>query len=71
MIEISLKAARINSKLSGKQAADRAGITYEQLRNYENGRTRIPGDVLKSLSKIYGIPVENISLEDEPERINA
>lgn len=60
MLQISMKAARVNACLRIKQAAQRIGVTEEVLRNYERGRTVIPAVVLKKAAKVYGVPEENI-----------
>lgn len=62
MIQISLAAARVNAMLSQENAATKAGVTAKTLRNYEQGKTAIPGRVLKRLSFIYKCPEEYIRL---------
>lgn len=60
MLQITMKAARVNARLKIKEAAEEIGVTAEILRNYERGRTVIPAHVLKKAAIIYRIPEENI-----------
>lgn len=62
MLQISLKAARVNADLEQEEAAQKIGITAKTLSNYERGITAIPGYLLKKAAKIYNIPEENIRL---------
>lgn len=62
MLQITLKAARVNAELTLKEAAGAGHITVDVLRNYESGRTAIPAHVLNRLAKVYGITSENIRL---------
>lgn len=62
MIQISLKAARVNADLEQEEAAAKLGVTAKTLSNYERGITAIPGYLLKKASKIYKIPEEMIRL---------
>ncbi|PGS18940.1 transcriptional regulator [Bacillus cereus] len=62
MIQITLKAARVNAELRQEEAAELLDVTGKTLRNYEQGITAIPGHVLKKASIIYKIPSDNIRL---------
>ncbi|KLA12507.1 hypothetical protein B4087_4979 [Bacillus cereus] len=62
MLQITLKAARVNAELSQENAAVMLGVTGKTLRNYEQGITAIPGHVLKKASIVYKIPSDNIRL---------
>lgn len=62
MFQISLAAARVNAGLSQQDASKKIGVTAKTLRNYEKGKTAIPAHTLKRVSKIYGIPEENIRI---------
>lgn len=62
MLQISLEAARVNAKLRQEDAAKKLGITAKTLRNYEQGKTAIPGYLLKKASLLYGISIDNIRL---------
>ena len=62
MVQITLAAARVNADLKQEPAAKLIGITAKTLRNYEQGKTAIPGHILKKAAKVYGIPEEMIRL---------
>ncbi|MNO22997.1 helix-turn-helix protein [compost metagenome] len=62
MLQISLAAARVNAEMSQQEAAVEVGVTAKTLRNYEHGKTAIPGRVLRRLSFVYRCPEEYIRL---------
>lgn len=62
MFQISLAAARVNAELNQEEAAEKIGITAKTLRNYEQGKTAIPGHTFKRAAKVYGIPEDLIRL---------
>lgn len=62
MIQISLKAARVNADFEQEEASTKLGITAKTLSNYERGITAIPGHVLKKAAKLYKLPEEMIRL---------
>lgn len=62
MIQITLKAARVNAELRQEEAAKLLDVTGKTLRNYEQGITAIPGHILKKASLVYKIPSDNIRL---------
>jgi len=62
MFQISLAAARVNAGLKQEEAAKKIGITAKTLRNYERGKTAIPGHILRKAAKIYNIPEDLIRL---------
>lgn len=62
MIQISLKAARVNADFEQEEASVKLGITAKTLSNYERGITAIPGHVLKKAAKLYKLPEEMIRL---------
>lgn len=62
MFQISLASARVNAELRQEKAAKMIGISAKTLRNYEQGKTAIPGHILRKAAKVYGIPEEMIRL---------
>lgn len=62
MFQITLAAARVNAGFNQEQAAKKIGITPKTLRNYEQGKTAIPGHTFKRAAKIYGVPEDLIRL---------
>ena len=61
-IQISLKAARVNKNLSQGDVAKMLNVTRQTIINWETGKI-VPGiPEMEILSKIYGIPQDNIFL---------
>ncbi|TPR21473.1 XRE family transcriptional regulator [Apilactobacillus timberlakei] len=65
-IRISLKAARVNANMTQLQAAESLSdytgiyITKDRIRYFEQYPEYVPDIFGKSMSRIYGIPVDNI-----------
>ncbi|MDT2479091.1 helix-turn-helix domain-containing protein [Enterococcus avium] len=70
MIQISLKAARVNSDLKQGDVVNilkesyGVDITRQRLAEYEKDATDVPISLAKQLSSIYGISEENIFFGD-------
>lgn len=60
MLQISLKAARVNAGLTIKTSSERLGVSEDRLRNYESGRTAIPTHVFQRMARVYDIPEESL-----------
>lgn len=58
MPKISLKAARVNAKLSQQIAAERIGVAVSTLRNWEAGRTFPNQPYIEKICEVYGIPFD-------------
>ena len=58
MPKISLKAARVNAKLSQKAAADLIGVAESTLRNWESGKTFPTKPKIDRICEVYGIPFD-------------
>lgn len=56
----SFKHYRQSSKLTQKEAAKLIGINDYQLGNYETNRSEPSIDILKKMSKIYGVSVDKM-----------
>ena len=57
---ITLKAARVNRKLSQKEAAKLIGISVDTLGNYERG-SRFPDvPIITKMERIYGVSYADI-----------
>lgn len=71
MIQISLKAARVNSDLKQKDVTNilkekyEIAITRQKLAEYEKDSSDVPISLAKKLSEIYGISEENIFFGDK------
>ncbi len=57
---ISLKAARINKKLTQKEAALKLGISEYTLGNYENGKSYPDIPILKKIESLYGVSYNDL-----------
>lgn len=55
MPKISLKAARVNARLSQGEAAERIGIAVSTLRNWETGKTFPTKPKIDKICEVYGI----------------
>lgn len=60
MVKLTLKAARINKKLSQKKASEIIGISEETLRSYEQGKSFPDVPILKRIEDCYGIEYKDI-----------
>lgn len=59
-MQITLKAARVNSGLRQTEAADALGISRSTIQNYENYITTPDIEMAKRMAKLYGVPVDSI-----------
>ena len=60
MPEITLKAARINAKLTQKEMAQKLGVSNTTVNNWENGDTEPTLTQLREISRLSGIPMDFI-----------
>lgn len=58
--KISLEAARVNAKLSQKDAAKVLGVDVSTLRNYERGKTSPSYPMVKKIESLYRFPSDFI-----------
>ena len=58
--KITLKAARTNSGLTQKEAAEKLEISVETLANYEKGRSFPDVIMLKKIECLYGVGYDNL-----------
>ena len=68
IMQISLKAARINADLTQEQTAELIGKTKQTIVNWENGVTEIKYKDLVTLSKLYNIPLEMLKIPERRDR---
>lgn len=64
MLQISLRAARINADLKQTEVANMLNINKSTLASWEKGKTQPKYSQAKMLSKIYNIPYDNISFNN-------
>lgn len=58
--KISLKAARVNARLSQTEAAQKMGVSRSTIQNWESGRTAPNVVQADKLYEIYGLPQDAI-----------
>lgn len=59
--KITLKAARVNKKLTQEQAAKLIGISVFTLINYESGKSFPDVPIIKQIEKVYDIPYHKLN----------
>jgi len=62
MLQISLKAARVNARMTQGQAAEKLGVIKETVLNWENGNTKVGTIQLMALCNLYAVSIDNIVL---------
>ena len=68
IMQISLKAARVNAELTQEEAAKLIGRTKQTIVNWELGVTEIKFRDLVTLSKLYNIPLEMLKIPERRDR---
>lgn len=67
MAKFSLKAARVNARLSQKAAAKAIGVSNKTLSSWENGITAPTADIIPVICALYGVPYDQLNfLPDNP-----
>lgn len=59
-MKLSLRALRINSKLSIKESAGKLGVSVDTLRNYETGKKIPRVDIALAAADLYGCGINDI-----------
>lgn len=70
MIQLSLKACRVNAGFTMQKAADAIGVHNQTLAKYEKDSSDIPVSLLAKLSDLYQVPEDYIFLGLEYELIH-
>lgn len=65
MLQISLKAARVNAGLTQKDVAKAVDVDVSTIMNWENGKSSPRAPQIVALSELYGIPIDNIFLREK------
>lgn len=65
MYKVTLEAARINVHMSQKEVAEHLKVNVATISNWEKGKTALSAEQFQSLCRLYGCPMDVISL---PER---
>ncbi|HIY91316.1 MAG TPA: helix-turn-helix transcriptional regulator [Candidatus Companilactobacillus pullicola] len=61
--KITLKAARVNAGLTQKEAAEKIGISYQTLSEYEKDESKVKLAMIKKMCSVYDFPLEYIFLK--------
>lgn len=59
-MQVTLKAARVNRKLTQREAAKKIGISEYTLSNYECGKRYPDVPTIKKIEEVYGISYNDI-----------
>ena len=59
-MKVTLRALRVNSKLTLEEASKKLGIGKETLRNYENNKTSPDQKTLEKILKLYQANYDNV-----------
>lgn len=59
-MKFTLKALRINKRLSQDEASRLIGVSTDTLSNYERGITYPDVPIIKNIEKVYGIEYKDI-----------
>lgn len=60
VFQISLAAARVNARLTQKQAAKMLCVSNKTLNNWETGRSMPKADAIKKICEVYGVDYDNL-----------
>lgn len=66
-MKITLRAARVNAGLSAKEAAEKAGVNYSTIINWETGKTVPRANIFAKLCEIYRADGADIVLQHKDE----
>lgn len=69
MVQITLEAARHNVKKTMKDVGNEVGVHSQTISKYEKDSSNIPFSLLRKLSSIYKIPIDNIFLGSSSRKI--
>ncbi|CKI91200.1 DNA-binding phage protein [Streptococcus pneumoniae] len=69
MEQWTLKACRVNAGYTLRQIAKKVNKNFQTVSKYEKDNTYIPFELLKELSAIYQVKLDNIFLGDSTKKI--
>ena len=64
-IKFTMKAARMNAKLSLAEASKALSVSVDSLISYEKGKTSPNGDTISKMIELYNIPIECLCIRKE------
>lgn len=59
-MKVTLKAARMNKRLTQKEAANLIGVSVDTLHNYENQKSFPDVPVIRKIEEVYGLTYADI-----------
>jgi len=60
-LSLTLKAARVNKKLTQENAAKKIGVSKDTLGNWERGKTYPDAEKIKTIEVVYGVRYDEIN----------
>ena len=63
MEKMSLKALRVNAKMSQQEAAQKLGVSQKTLCNWENGNTFPDQRMIEKICELYGVSYDFINFD--------
>ncbi|HEN5961472.1 TPA: helix-turn-helix transcriptional regulator [Streptococcus agalactiae] len=69
MTQWTLKACRVNAGYTLRQVAKKVGKNFQTISKYEKDTTLIPFELLKDLSELYHVKLDDIFLGDSTKKI--
>lgn len=69
MTQWTLKACRVNAGFTLRQVAKKVDKNFQTISKYEKDSTLIPFELLKELSKLYKVRLDDIFLGDSTKKI--
>ncbi|HGA3495983.1 TPA: helix-turn-helix transcriptional regulator [Streptococcus agalactiae] len=69
MTQWTLKACRVNAGYTLRQVAKKVGKNFQTISKYEKYSTLIPFELLKDLSELYHVKLDDIFLGDSTKKI--
>lgn len=60
MVQVSLKAARVNAGLTQKIAAERLKVSEDTIGNWERGKSFPDAINIKNIEKVYGVRYDQL-----------
>lgn len=61
VFKITLEAARVNARLTQKEAAKKVNVSNKTLSKWENGESFPPVDKAEALCELYGIGMDYVN----------
>lgn len=69
MTQWTLKACRVNAGLTLREVSEKVGKNFQTISKYEKDSTLIPFELLKELSILYQVRLDDIFLGDSTKKI--